>query len=304
MAMISDPEYTIYRIRKAMMQVEDPLVERIITLPNPNENDYILTEMGGNPAMTIYRPRPKKRSLATRSISSLADNTFSKIPSSGAIGPIKPLENSSAPFNRQQLARRFRSGTNDGLIEPQQHPQALGNMDNQDIEALRNQLRSIHAAATTATNATELNKPSVARTSNHARTVSDVSGIGRPAAGDISGTGGPGTVRSMAGSRSNPASRRASFSVRDVRPRHAEPSEYQSDGKLSEAGDVPDSAENSVPNSLKQSFKTTVLNEDNGSERSPVSVNSSAQSLHVDEITEEENIIENRLSIINPAASL
>ncbi|TPX34094.1 hypothetical protein SeMB42_g07389 [Synchytrium endobioticum] len=54
MALITDAEYLIYRMRLSLLSVTDPLTERIISLPTESDNDYILAEQPTSPLNHLY----------------------------------------------------------------------------------------------------------------------------------------------------------------------------------------------------------------------------------------------------------
>ncbi|KAJ3403176.1 hypothetical protein CcCBS67573_g07795 [Chytriomyces confervae] len=69
MALLTDPSHLIFSMRKQMLAMDDPLLGRVVSIPQKSENDYILTEhlaanLASNDAnmrSSLFRPRERRR---------------------------------------------------------------------------------------------------------------------------------------------------------------------------------------------------------------------------------------------------
>ncbi|KAI8799398.1 stress-activated map kinase interacting protein 1-domain-containing protein [Cladochytrium replicatum] len=56
MALITDPEYLVYKMRSNLLSTQDSLIERIISLPPPSDNDYINATLPPAERLARYGP--------------------------------------------------------------------------------------------------------------------------------------------------------------------------------------------------------------------------------------------------------
>ncbi|KAI8853924.1 stress-activated map kinase interacting protein 1-domain-containing protein [Chytridium lagenaria] len=315
MAIVPDRGCVIYRMRQSILRMEDALVERIITLPNPEESDYILMEVSGTSSFSRDRLKNTQKAATTnvgRSFSSLADPS-SRPHFNTVVRPRKPdpqllsdrlhqytptqgsedsLSNTSNRHGSKEESLRsgYRSSDNRSVPSSSDHGEEDEiSLRAKEIESLREQLLSTHRNL----HGIQNDIPRKDKERRHKRATSDL----------VSKDSGSNSIRSKELSSADrakngnltPSSRLGSLGVEahiDAErlshtslPTSVVGSRRGSAVKVDSHGSAARDSENaSLANSFKQSMRVDAMGEAENLSKRRLSIASSAESIHVEDL--------------------
>ncbi|KAJ3209345.1 hypothetical protein HDU67_006261 [Dinochytrium kinnereticum] len=309
MALVPDRGCVIYRMRQSVLRMEDALVERIITLPNPDENDYTLMQSTGITSSGAHdRVRiPKKASGAGRSFSSFGGDNSSKPHFIALAAHRKPdrhllserihhfhsvsnqgSDESSVSAAKQSNGSKdasvrspLRPSENSSIPSPSDHANDDEDPSNRakDIESLREQLLSSHRSL----HGFHHDIARKEKDKRHKRTISDSlgkdSGSTSIRSKEHSGVSRLGMLGAEVNGDVDGKSSHSSLPTSVMGSRRGSAARVDSQGSAARESETV-----SLANSFKQSLKADALAQANGTTERRLSIASSAESIHVEDL--------------------